>query len=140
MLKLAPFSGQWPIARGQNVAFGRFGFVQRALKVAHEGWCISSDPLEVTVGGSKIPSDPLEVIVSRCGTATAPQKVTFGRSNIAAQSLTVTCTQCRSASDPPKATFSESARAHNRQKATGADRVRDAETANTRFSRRVRGV
>ena len=121
-------------------AFGGFGFVQRALKVAHEGWCISSDPLEVTGSGSKVPSDPLEVIVSWCGAATAPQKVAFGHSSIAARSLEVTCSQCRSTRDPPEATSSESVRAHNRQKARGAERARGAETANRRPSRRGRGV
>ena len=70
MLKMALFFGQWSIVRGQNVAFCGLRFVQRALQVAHEGWCISGDPLEVTV--------------SRCGTATASQKVTFGHASIAA--------------------------------------------------------
>ena len=84
MLKLALFFGQWPLTRGQKVAFGGFNFLQRSLMVAHEAWCISSDPLEVTASVSRIPSDPLEVTVSRCGTATASQKVTFGHASIAA--------------------------------------------------------
>ncbi len=98
MLKLALFFWQWPLTRGQKVAFGGFDFLQRSLMVAHKAWCISSDPLEVTVSVSRIPSDPLEVTVSvsripsdllevtvsRCGTATAPQKVTFGHASIAA--------------------------------------------------------
>ena len=67
-----------------KVAFGGFNFLQRSLMVAHEAWCISSDPLEVTASVSRIPSDPLEVTVSRCGTATASQKVTFGHASIAA--------------------------------------------------------